>query len=92
MKLILQLSCLLFPFIHLSQYDVKWSELMPAKGRISEVLPVSYSDFYTTRYQGGALLGSVYLAKHSNFTVTSRGKITAKLENSFGQVERIAIL
>ncbi len=75
-----------------AQYDVKWSELMPVKGRVDQVLPISYSDFYTTRYQGGALLGSTFLTKHANFAVTSKGKVTAKLEEGFGQVERISIL
>lgn len=84
---------LLFVTVQLSaQFDVKWSELMPVKGRVVQVLPVGFSDFYTTRYQGGALLGSTFLTKHSNFSVTSKGKITAKLEKGYGQVEKIAII
>ncbi|MCE3294772.1 MAG: hypothetical protein K0R65_486 [Crocinitomicaceae bacterium] len=65
---------------------------MPVKGRVEQVLPVSYSDFYTTRSQGSALLGSTYLTKHSNFAVNSKGKVTAKLTEGFGQVEGIEIL
>lgn len=92
MKKTLSLIICCVSFISFAQYDVKWSELMPVKGRVSQVLPVSYSDFYTTRFQGGALLGATYLTKHSNFLVTSKGKITAKLSEGFGQVERITII
>jgi flagellar basal body rod protein FlgG len=79
-------------FTHFGQFDVKWSELMPVKGRVAQVLPISYSDFYTTRFQGGAFLGSTFLTKHSNFAVTSKGKITAKLEKGYGQVESICVI
>lgn len=92
MKKLLSLIICCVSFISFAQYDVKWSELMPVKGRVDQVLPVSYSDFYTTRYQGGALLGSTFLTKHSNFAVISKGKVTAKLTEGFGQVERITIL
>lgn len=74
-----------------AQYDVKWSELMPVKGRVSSVFPVSYSDYYTTRYMGPRMFPTLYLSKHSNFAVTSKGKVSAKLENGTGIVESIAI-
>lgn len=90
-----KITTLVLCALHLSlfgQFDVKWSELMPIKGRVMNVLPVSYSDFYTTRFNGGALLGSTYLSKHSNFSVTAKGKITAKLEDGYGTVEQIIVL
>ena len=31
-----------------AQFEIKWSELLPAKGRVASLFPVSYSDFYTT--------------------------------------------
>jgi hypothetical protein len=86
---------LLFSFIafsSFSQYNVRWSELMPVKGRVSSVLPVSYSDFYTTRYMGPRMFPTLYISKHSNFAVTSKGKVSSKLENGVGLFESIAIL
>lgn len=86
--------CLIFAFIPSlwSQYDIRWSELMPSKGRILDLYPLSYSDFYTTRLQGSALMSSLYLSKHSNFAVTTRGKIKPKLENGYGMIEEVKII
>lgn len=92
MRKICLLSFILFCTGVFAQYNVKWSELMPVKGRVDYVLPVAYSDFYTVRYQGKGLFASLYLAKHANFMMTSKGKITAKLENGYGTVENLAIL
>ncbi|MGV3630254.1 MAG: hypothetical protein ACO1O6_03570 [Bacteroidota bacterium] len=92
MKKILSVIAIAFSLGVYGQYDVKWSALMPVKGRVSQVLPVSYSDFYTIRIQGGAMFGSPFLTKHSNFSVTAKGKITSKLEKGFGVVERIALI
>jgi hypothetical protein len=75
-----------------SQFEIKWSELMPTKGRIQEIFPVSYSDFYTSRYQGSLLFGYNSMSKHTNFNVTSSGKLSSKLENGIGTVEKIEVL
>ncbi|MES2589360.1 MAG: hypothetical protein V4622_10290 [Bacteroidota bacterium] len=74
------------------QFDIKWSEMLPAKGRVLNVLPVSYSDFYTTRYMGPRMFQSLYISKHSNFAVTSKGKVTSKLEKGVGIVEGLSII
>lgn len=89
---VLFLLCLGLPGILFSQYDIRWSELMSNKGRIAQIFPVSYTDFYTTRYQGSMLIHSLYLNKHSNFAVTAKGKITPKLEQGIGMVEQVVLL
>ena len=61
MKKILALFLLSFISVNsFSQYSVKWSELMPVKGRVSSVFPVSYSDFYTTRYMGPRMFPTLW--------------------------------
>ncbi len=92
MKKILILILVLNSILSFSQFDVKWSELVSGKGKVSAVLPVSYSDFYTTRFSGPRMFPTLYLAKHSNFSVTSRGKLTAKLENGVGIIEGLSII
>lgn len=75
-----------------SQYNIRWSELMSSKGRVMEVFPLSYSDFYTTRVQGSALMSSLYLSNHSNFVITSKGKLKPKLEQGYGMIEEVKLV
>lgn len=83
-----------FLFLNLTifpQFDIKWSELAPIKGRVNRIYPISYSDFYTTRFHGSSLFGSIHISIHSNFSVTSSGKISAKVPFGIGTVEQIEV-
>jgi hypothetical protein len=79
-------------FYSLTQFNIKWSELVPAKGRVYNIYPISYSDFYTTRFHGSALFGSLHISIHSNFDVKSSGRILSKVPNGIGTVESISVL
>jgi hypothetical protein len=92
MKKVLTSLLLIVCISAVAQYDIKWGELKTSKGRVSTILPVSYSDFYTTRYMGPRMFPSLYLSKHSNFAFTSKGRISAKLEKGVGLFESITIL
>ncbi|MBI2257440.1 MAG: hypothetical protein HYU67_00900 [Flavobacteriia bacterium] len=75
-----------------AQDSIRWSELLPVKGRINEIFPISYSDFYTLRTQGAGMFSNTYISLHSNFKVSSNGKIYAKVENGLGSIEKVEIL
>lgn len=75
-----------------AQYNVVWGELLKTKGRVTSVFPLDGSDFYTLRFQGGALLGSQYLGNHTNFVLTNTGKILARVGNSTATIESINVV
>lgn len=82
---------MLLTFAVHSQYNVQWSELTRIKGSTSGILPVAGSDFYTIRWNGG-LMGTMYLARHSNFGLVASGKIQSYIERSIVSFEGIATI
>lgn len=92
MKKIFLLAILGISTISFAQFNIKWSELAPIKGRVQNIYPISFSDFYTSRYQGSAMFGSLQMSIHSNFSVTASGKISSKVPNGVGVVEGLTTL
>jgi len=74
-----------------AQYNVKWGELAKVKGRVTSVLPVEGSTFYTTRWNGG-VFGSLYLGNHTNFVLASSGKVQSRVGNSVASVEGVTTI
>ena len=70
--------------------NIEWGPLEKTKGRITNVLPVRGSTFFTTRFSGGALLGSLYLSRHNDFTILTQEKLVAKVDGSVASIERIS--
>lgn len=72
--------------------DIKWSELMKSNGRIASIFPVQGSTFYSTRWSGGALMGSYQLTHHDNFIADAQEKIQNKAGGSVASIERVSIV
>jgi len=83
------LFLILFSTLSSTAQNIEWGELERARGRVSAILPVSGSTFFTTRWSGSALLRSLYLSRHSNFTVLTQEKVAAKVGNSLATIERV---
>jgi len=81
----------IFAFGAVFAQDVQWSELTKASGRVTRVLPVEGKTFYTTRWQGGALLGSPQLSRHEDFIVQAQEKISAKVEGSAASINDVIV-
>ncbi len=79
-------------FFSSSQETIEWSQLLKTKGQVNKILPNSGSDFYTIRFQGGALLGSNYFSHHENFLLQKTGKIKAAVENSTATIEYVCMI
>jgi hypothetical protein len=92
MKIVLILFLYTISIISFSQNNVVWGDFEKSKGRLTDLLPMEGSDFYTLRYNGGALLGSYFLGNHSTFKLTKYGKIQSKIGNSMANVISISIL
>ena len=69
--------------------DIEWGPLEKVKGRVNDVLPVSGSTFFTTRWSGGALLGSLYMSRHANFTILNQEKVITKVSTGTATIQRI---
>ena len=63
-------------------YNIKWGNMEKQSGRLQSVLPISGSDFYTLRWSGGALLGSLRLSRHDNLSLTATGKLVMQVDGS----------
>lgn len=86
---------LLFLLLHqlvLAQDEVIWGKLAKSKGTIGAVLPIIETDFFSIRYQGGALSQSVYLAKHSEFEMAFIKKIKMNVERSITTFQEVRII
>lgn len=75
-----------------AQFDVKWGELEKVKGYTTQILPISGSDFYTVRYQGGAIFGASYLGIHNNFTLGIQNKIQMTVGTGMATWEGCAVI
>jgi len=67
-------------------YDINWSEIQKANGRLNDILPVAGNDFYSLRWAGG-LFGSYTLARHDNFVNAESHKIEMKVESGMANFE-----
>jgi hypothetical protein len=85
-------ACLLFltAFVN-AQYNIKWSELAKCKGTTSQIIPISGANFFTLRWQGG-MLGSMYLANHSQFIANSSGKVQYVVGKSLATYEGVSAI
>ena len=68
-------------------YNIKWGNMEKQSGRLQSVLPISGSDFYTLRWSGGALLGSLRLSRHDNLSLTATGKLVMQVDGSMANFE-----
>jgi hypothetical protein len=68
-------------------YNIKWGNMEKQSGRLQDVLPISGSDFYTLRWSGGALLGSLRLSRHDNLSLTATGKLVMQVDGSMANFE-----
>lgn len=78
-----------FSFFSNAQFEIQWGPLTTVKGSTTGILPVSGSDFYTTRWSGGAVFGSMYLGLHSQFMISKTGKIKTNIGNSIAKFEGV---
>lgn len=76
----------------LTAQEIKWSELMPSKGRINAIFPAGGSDFYSTRWSGGALMGSLQLTHHQNFMPDAQERIENKAAGSVATIDEVAVV
>jgi hypothetical protein len=67
-------------------YNIKWSDIQKSNGRLSNILPVSGSDFYSLRWAGG-LFGTYTLARHDNFVNAESQRIEMKVESGMANFE-----
>lgn len=88
MKYILSTTFLILACAAFGQ-TVDWGALESTKGRTSSVLPVEGSNFYTTRWSGGALMGSQYLGYHEHFSLVTSEKIEKQVPTGSGLIEKV---
>lgn len=69
--------------------EVEWSPLLKSSGQIRHILPVQGATFFSTRWSGGGLLGSLFLSHHEHFEVDSHEKIVNKVEGSVASINDI---
>ncbi len=92
-KLRFILFFLILPQIVLSQsYNINWGKMDKRSGRLQSVIPISGSDFYTLRWTGGAMLGSLRLSRHDNLSLTATGKLVMQVDGSMAHFEDVAYL
>ena len=85
------LSCFLVSFVFsivAQEYPVQWSEMEKGGIPLIEILPISGKNFLTIRQSRKNL--EVY--KHSNFSITSTGKISTKIKGNVAFYEGVKLV
>ena len=74
-----------------SAQSIQWSESQKMAGRLSYIIPLGGSDFFTMSYKG-MFGGSPYLNKHSQFLITNSEKIQVKVPTGTGMMETLLMI
>ena len=74
-----------------SAQSIQWSESQKMAGRLSYIIPLGGSDFFTMSYKG-MFGGSTYLNKHSQFLITNSEKIQVKVPTGTGMMETLLMI
>lgn len=78
--------------VEAQSYDIEWSELEAAHGRLVYLLPDSSDNFYALRWSGGRILGRYQISRHENLQQVDRAKVSITVKGSVGTFEGARII
>lgn len=93
MRILLIILTAILPVVLIAQgYLIDWSDMENSSGSMMEILPIKGKNFYALRYTGGAVMGTYKVSNHSNFKLTSTGKIMMKVESGMANFEGVEVI
>ncbi|MFN5878502.1 MAG: hypothetical protein ACK44B_06540 [Flavobacteriales bacterium] len=93
MRILLIILTAILPVVLIAQgYLIDWSDMENSSGSMMEILPRKGKNFYALRYTGGAVMGTYKVSNHSNFKLTSTGKIMMKVESGMANFEGVEVI